>query len=144
MTNNVTHLRLGGKSIVTILHLVAFPTTEGKNIVEGVVSHCVPQYTYLAILSCLQMFIAMACWSGLRPLASSTLSILEPLQDSSQMFCYCPVTWRSCGFRSVGPATSCTPAVHWWDRSCGRPIKSPGSCPERYLSWSLALLFSCS
>ena len=35
MTNNVTHLRLGGKSIVTILHLVAFPTTEGKNILEG-------------------------------------------------------------------------------------------------------------
>ena len=35
------------------------------------------------------MFIAVSHWSGLRPLASATLSILDPHWDSSQISCCC-------------------------------------------------------
>jgi hypothetical protein len=42
------------------------------------VSQCVPQYTLLSIHLCLQIFIAVTHWSGLRPLAAATLSVLDP------------------------------------------------------------------
>lgn len=42
------------------------------------VSWCVTQFALLPKQHYLQMFITMRHWSGLRPLASSTLSILEP------------------------------------------------------------------
>ena len=72
--------------------------------------HCALQSTLSSTHLCLLMFIAMT-WSDLRSLASATLSILEPHWDSSRIPCCCPVSWRSCSFGSVGPA-SCTPAVH--------------------------------
>lgn len=39
----------------------------------------------------LQMFAAMSHWTGLRPLASDTLSILDPHPESSRIACYCPM-----------------------------------------------------
>jgi hypothetical protein len=47
-------------------------------------------------------------WSGSRPLVSTTLSILDPHQDSSRISCCCPVSWRSSSFGSAGPAPSLT------------------------------------
>lgn len=44
-------------------------------------SQYVPQYTVLFILLCLQIIIAMTHWSGTRPLASATLSVLEPYRS---------------------------------------------------------------
>jgi hypothetical protein len=44
--------------------------------------------------------------SGSRPLAFATLSMLDPHQDSSQLSCCCPVSWRACSFSSAGPAPS--------------------------------------
>lgn len=98
----------------------------------------VPQYTLLSTHLCLQMFIAM---SSLRPLASASLSILEPHWDSILISRCCPVSWRSCSFGTVGPASSFTPAIHRWGKILGWTIQSPGSGPKRYLSWS-ACLFS--
>lgn len=48
-------------------------------------SQCVPQYIPLSTHLHLQMFIAMSHWSGSRPLASVTLSILDPHQGSSHI-----------------------------------------------------------
>ena len=54
---------------------------EKKNLtVETIVSHSV--CTLLSTLPCLQMFTAMTCWSGTRPLGSATLSIQEAHWDS--------------------------------------------------------------
>jgi hypothetical protein len=78
------------------------------------VCQCVPQNTSLSTLLCLQMLRAMTPWSDTRPLASAIPSILEPYQDSSGISCCCPVSWRSCNFRSAGQALSCAPAVHRW------------------------------
>ena len=64
----------------------------------------------------LQVFIATTLCSGLRSLASATLSVLDPQWDSSQIFCCCPLSWRSCSFAFVEPVPSCTPAVHQWGR----------------------------
>jgi hypothetical protein len=64
------------------------------------VSHSKP---FLPTQLSLQMFIAMSYWSGLRLLASATLSILDPHGDFSQISC--SVSWRSCGFGSAVPAT---------------------------------------
>ena len=55
-------------------------------------------------------------WSGLRPLASATLSILDPHQDSSWISCCCPVSWRSCSFRYVGLGLFMHPVVLGWGR----------------------------
>lgn len=45
------------------------------------------------------MFIAMAPWSGKKPLASGTLSIMKPHFWGSSWICwYCPVSWRSYSF----------------------------------------------
>lgn len=48
---------------------------------------CVPRIFPLPTLLCLQMFMAMTCWSGLRPLASANLSILGSHWDSSWLSC---------------------------------------------------------
>ena len=96
-------------------------------VVEAVVWQCATQSTLLSILLCLQMFIAMSHWSGLRPLASATLSILDPHQNSSWISCCCPVSWRSCSFGSTGPSPSCAPGFHQWDRCRSGPRQSPGS-----------------
>jgi hypothetical protein len=46
----------------------------------------------------LQMFIAMNHWSGLRPLSSATLSILDPPKDSSPISCLLPCVIESLKF----------------------------------------------
>jgi hypothetical protein len=54
------------------------------------VSQCVTKCILLAIHLYLQIFIAMSShWSGLRPLASVTLSIVDPHLDSCWIFHYC-------------------------------------------------------
>jgi hypothetical protein len=60
------------------------------------------------------MFIATGHWSSSRPLASSTLSILDPHGDSPQKSCCRSLSWRSCSVGSAGPALSHIPAVHRW------------------------------
>ena len=52
-------------------------------IMKAVVCLCVPQYIPLSTHLHLQMFIAMSHWSGSRPLASATLSIVDPHLYSS-------------------------------------------------------------
>ena len=99
-------------------------------------SQCVPQYIPLSTHLYLQMFIAMSHWSGLRPLASATLSILDPYWDSSQISCCCPVSWSSCVSGPAGWAPSLAPAVHRWGGCWGGPTQSPGSGPGWQLSWS--------
>lgn len=44
-------------------------------------------------------------------LASATLSILESYWDSSQISCWCPVSWRACSFGSSMSVPSHTQAV---------------------------------
>jgi hypothetical protein len=94
------------------------------------VSHSTP------FVLCFWMFIAVNPWFDLRPLAYAILLVREPHWDSSQISCCCPVSWSSCSFASVGPAPSCSSAVHMWVRCWGRTVQSPGSGPQRYLRWS--------
>lgn len=68
----------------------------------------VSQCTLLSQHLYLQMFIVMIHWSGLRLLASDTLSTLEPHWDSSWIFSCCPLSWRFCTFGSLPLCT----AVH--------------------------------
>lgn len=75
-------------------------------------SQCVPEHTLLFTLLCLQIFIAMTCWSCTKPLASATLLTLEPHWDSSQISWCCPMSWRSCSFGSIGPARQFIDGVH--------------------------------
>lgn len=88
------------------------------------VSHCITQYILLSTYLYLHMFTAKNHWSGSRPLASATLSILDPHQHSSWMSCCCLVSSRSWSF---GSAPSCTPTVHRWDTCWDGPTHSPGS-----------------
>ena len=83
----------------------------------------------LSIHIYLEMFIAVSHLSILRPLASVALLILEPHQDSSQLSRCCLVSWRFCSFEFAGPALSCAPEDHRWDRCWGGPTQSPGSGP---------------
>jgi hypothetical protein len=105
------------------------------------VSVCPAVYPLLFMRLCLQIFIAKIHWSGPRLLASATLSILDPHWDSSWISCCRPVSWRPCSSGSVGPTPSCTPAAPLWGRCWRGPIQSPGSGPERNLSWSACWLF---
>lgn len=82
----------------------------------------------------LQIFITMSHWSGLRPLTSATPSILSPLQDSSQIPCCCPESWRTCAYIFSGPAPLPTPIVYQWGRCWGRLTQGPGSGPGWKLS----------
>jgi hypothetical protein len=108
-------------------------------IVEAVACHNV----FYSIIVCLlvQMFIAMSHWSGLRPLASATPSVLDPNQDYSQISCCWPLSWRSYKFGSVGLTPSCALTVHRQGRCWGGPTQSPGSGLGWYLSWSACQLF---
>lgn len=83
----------------------------------------------------LQMFIAMNCWSGSRPLTCATSTILEPHQNSSGIPCWCPKSWRlhSCG--SAGPVPSCAPPGPMWGGCWGVHTSSPGCGP----GWQLCL-----
>lgn len=56
--------------------------------------------------------------SGSRPLTSATLSVLDSHQNSSQIFCSCPISWRTCIFGSARPAPS---TVHRWGNCWGAP-----------------------
>ena len=102
------------------------------------------QCFHISLLPNIRLF-ARIYWSSMRPLASATLSILEPHWDSSQISCCCSVSWRLCSFGWVGPIGSvgalCAPQqlVHQWGRCGSGPIQSPGSGPERYFSWSAYL-----
>ena len=42
------------------------------------------------------------------------------------LLCCCPVSWRSYSFASVGPAPSCSLAVHRWGRCWGGPTQCLG------------------
>jgi hypothetical protein len=95
-------------------------------------SQCVTEYK--------EMFVGMSYWSGSRPLASATLSVLDPHWESSQISCCCLVSWRSCSFNSSGTAPSQAPDVHRWDRYWSGPTLSPGSGPGWKLSWSACQL----
>ena len=46
------------------------------------------------------------------------------------------MSWRSCNFVSVGPASSFTPTDHRWGRCWSGPTQIPLSGSERYLCWS--------
>ena len=89
------------------------PTNQPTNhLITTGMSHLLSTRLYL------QMFIAVSHWS------INTGSSW----DFSQVSCCSPVSWRSCGFGSAGPAASCVLVVHRWGRYWGRP-----GC---YLSWS--------
>ena len=115
--------------LIPTLHPFNFPPQQRKKSYCRwcSVSQCLPQNALLTTPLCSQMAIAMTSWSGMRPLVSATLSILDPHWDSSWISCCCPVSWRSCSFGFESPATSCTPAVHWWSRCWSRPPQSHGS-----------------
>ena len=115
------------------LPLQLTPSREKYLIVEAVVCHSVSHSVPLVHTSLLAN--AHGNESDMRPLASASLSILEPVWDSFQISCCCPVSWRSYSFGSVGPASSCTLARHLWDRSWMGQLKAL-DLPERYLSWS--------
>lgn len=68
----------------------------------------------------------MSHWSGLRPLASATASILGSYWDFSSLSCCCSVSWRSWSFGSAGLSTSCAPAVHKWGGCWDGSTHSPG------------------
>ena len=91
------------------------------------------QTALLANIHCM-----MSCWSGSRPLASGTPSILDPQWNSSQISCCCPESWRSCSFGSVESAPSHTPAAHRW----GRWMLEWANSKPRSWAWVAAELVS--
>lgn len=64
--------------------------------------HSLPKQLYFPI------FTAVSHWSGLKPLASTPLSVLDPHQYASQISCCSPVSKRSCSFASARPDPSLT------------------------------------
>ena len=66
----------------------------------------------------LQMFITVSHWSGPRPLASATPSILTPHQGSSH------ILLLPCDMEIFSHAPA---AVHRWGRCWGEPTQNPGS-----------------
>lgn len=119
--------------LITSHTLVTLPVE--KMLMEAVVCQCVPQYNLMFTLLCLQMFIAMT-WSATRSLATATLSILNRQWDCLGYPVVALCHRGHCTFGYVGLVPSCTPVVHQWGRCWGGSIQSPGSWPERYLSWS--------
>lgn len=59
---------------------------------------------------------AVSDWSGSRPLASATVSILDLYRDFCQISCCWPLAWRSCSFESAWSFPSHAPVHH----RCGR------------------------
>lgn len=84
------------------------------------------------------MFIAMTLCSGMKPLATSSLSILKFHLNSCQIPHYLPVSWSS---GSVELAPSCTSIVYLWGRCWGKLIQISGSGSKIYLRWSSHQLF---
>lgn len=80
----------------------------------------------------------MSHWSGMKPLASAMLSILDLHWDSvTPLISYCcPVPCRSYSFGSARQTPSGAPAVHRWGKCWGGPTESPGSVPGKQLSSS--------
>ena len=71
-------------TFISTLHHCILTKNRKKNYCENYsVSQCVPQFTLLSTLLCLQWLT--------RPLASPTLSMLDPHWDFSWIFCWCPV-----------------------------------------------------
>lgn len=66
----------------------------------------------------------MGCWSGSKSLALAISSILDPHRDSSQIFCYCSESWKSCGYGSTGLTPSRVLIAHKWGRSWGGLTRS--------------------
>jgi hypothetical protein len=64
----------------------------------------------------LQMFFALSHGSSLRSLASATRSILDPHQDILLDILLFVCVMEILKLWSVGPALSCTPAVHRWGK----------------------------
>jgi hypothetical protein len=65
------------QSPCTTLEPCNLPTKRRRK--ELAKAHCGSySVSLLSALRCLQMFFALTHWSGLRPLASATLSVLEP------------------------------------------------------------------
>ena len=88
---------------------------------------------YHIVYSCWQMSIARSHFSFSRPLASVTLSILDPHQDSSKSFCCCPVLWKDCSFwfcRTGSFMRSSCASMGW---VLGYTNSEPWVWPERYL-----------
>jgi hypothetical protein len=78
----------------------------------------------------------MSHCSSSNPLVSATLSIPDSPLESSLIFCCCPVSWRSCSFRSSGIVPSGAlgaSGAYRWNRFWDGPIQRPLS--EWYLSW---------
>lgn len=121
----------------------SYQLKEEKKVSHGScsVSRCFIQYALLSKQLYLQMFIAMSLWSGLRNLVSATLSILDSHLDSSQIFCYYPMSWRSYILGSATPSYST--AVCIWGRCWGGLTQSPRFGPGWELSWSFNHL-SCT
>lgn len=105
--------------LIHIFHPYNLPSWQRKKSCPGNCS--VSQYTLSSTSLYLQMFTAMSR-SGMRYLTSSTLPVLEPHWDSSGISCWCPVSWRSCSFRSAGPIPSRIPAVYRSGSCWGGPI----------------------
>jgi len=98
------------QSFSPFTHLPPFqlPPQQRKNlVVEAVEYHSVSHSVAFLSTLCLQVFIAMTCWSSFC-YTFNTGSSLGQLSDPI----YHPVSWRSCGFGSVGPAALCTPEVY--------------------------------
>lgn len=70
------------------LALAISPPKRKKNLImEVAVCYAVSQYTLLPKQLYLEMFIAVSHWTGLRALASATLTILDPYQNFSWILC---------------------------------------------------------
>ena len=94
-----------------------------------ITSQCAPQYSPLSTHLHLQMFIAMSHWSGLRPLAPATPSILDPLRyPVAAVLCH----EDPAALDLQEPALLHALVLNRW----GRPAQSPGSGPRWQLSWS--------
>jgi hypothetical protein len=119
------------------------PSREKKSHCRScTVSQCVTQHTFLFTLFDLQMFIIMICWSGTGLWLLLLYGYWNLTRNRLGSYC-CLVSWRTCCFGSVGPASSCTLEVHQWGRYWGWPISNPGSGPERYLSCSAHQFSHC-
>lgn len=95
-------------------------------------------YTLLSKHLYLQPFLAMRLLSLLDLLAKIkcrrfpgfcyTIFIFTRTILNNKYVC-CPVSWRSCGFESVGLAPLCTLVVHRWSRCWGGSTQNPQSGP---------------
>lgn len=106
---------LSPSSIAALHHCNLLPKEKSVHSGSCTLSQCVTQSILLPKHLYLQMFTEVSHWSGSRPLNSTTLSILDPHQDSSQV--RCPVvalSHRDPQLWSTGPDPSHVPAGHRW------------------------------